>query len=153
MANDKRRGVSSVRVLMVEDFEPLRRAVRAMLGKCSDLQVIAEVSDGLEAVRKAKELQPDLVLLDIGLPTLDGISAARQICMVSPQSRIIFVTQESDSEIVREALHLGAGYVVKTRVGRDLLSAVDAVLDGMQFLSAGLVAQLLTTQAQTAIVN
>lgn len=154
MANDNRRDEASVRVLVVEDFEPFRRAVRSMLGKCSDLQIIAEASDGLEAVRKAKELQPDLILLDVGLPTLDGISAARQICKLSPLSRIIFVSQESDPDIVREALHLGAaGYVAKMRVGRDLLTAVDAALDGTQFLSAVLADHQFTTQAQTASVN
>jgi DNA-binding NarL/FixJ family response regulator len=150
MANDNRRGMSSVRVLVVEDFEPFLRAVRSMVGKCRSLQIVGEASDGLEAVRKAEELQPDLILLDIGLPTLDGISAARQICTLSPLSRIIFVTQESDPDIVREALNLGAaGYVVKMSVARDLLSAVDAALDGTQFLSAGLAAQEFTTEAQT----
>jgi DNA-binding NarL/FixJ family response regulator len=78
----------SLRVLLVEDFEPFRRFIHTTLQK-AELQIIAEVSDGLEAVRKAEELQPDLILLDIGLPTLNGIEAARQIHLLSPQSKII----------------------------------------------------------------
>jgi DNA-binding NarL/FixJ family response regulator len=126
-----------VRVLVVEDFEPFSRFVRSTLGNRSGFQIVGEVSDGLEAVRKAGELQPDLILLDIGLPTMNGIEAARQIRRLSPQSKIIFVTQESDPAVVQEALSLGAaGYLRKMRVATDLLNALDAVLDGRQFLSA-----------------
>ena len=85
--------MSSVRVLVVEDFEPFRRFVCSTVGDSSELQVICEVSDGLEAVQKAKELQPDLILLDIGLPNLNGIAAARQIRKLSPQSKILFVSR------------------------------------------------------------
>jgi DNA-binding NarL/FixJ family response regulator len=103
------------------------------------LQIIAEVSDGLEAVRKAEERQPELILLDIGLPKLNGMEAARRIRTLSPNSRIIFVSQESDPAIVEEALNLGAsGYVEKTKAASDLVAAVDAVLDGRQFVSDGL---------------
>src|SRR5271167_2404752 len=77
--------VLSVRVLVVDDYEPLRRFVCSTLGKKPELHVIGEVSDGLEAVRKAEELQPDLILLDIGLPTLNGIEAARQIRKLAPE--------------------------------------------------------------------
>jgi CheY-like chemotaxis protein len=98
-------------------------------------QVICEISDGLQAVQKAKELQFDLILLDIGLPTLNGIAAARQILRIAPESKIIFVSQESSSDVVQEALNLGArGYVVKTRVAIDLLAAMTAVLEGKQFV-------------------
>jgi DNA-binding NarL/FixJ family response regulator len=102
-----------------------------------NLQVIGEVSDGLDAVHKAKELRPDLILLDIELPTLDGMSAAREICKFS-KSKIIFVTQESDADIVQSALALGAwGYVVKARASTDLLAGVDEVCDGRKFVSDG----------------
>jgi DNA-binding NarL/FixJ family response regulator len=135
MAND-RRSVPAVRVLVVEDFAPFRQFIRSMLGKRPDLQIVGEASDGLEAVRKAEELQPDLILLDVGLPSLDGISAARQIRTLSPQSKIIFVTQESDPGLVQEALKLGAaGYVVKARVIGDLLLALKAIRQGRQFVS------------------
>jgi DNA-binding NarL/FixJ family response regulator len=105
------------------------------------------VSDGLEAVQKAKELRPDLILLDIGLPTLDGMSAAREIRKFS-QSKIIFVTQESGADLIPEALALGAwGYVVKARASTDLLVALDAVCDGRRFVSNGLGSKLSTPKS------
>jgi len=103
------------------------------------LQVICEVSNGLEAVQKAEELKPDLILLDIGLPGLNGIEAARQIRQFATQSKIIFVSQESSPEVVQEALSLGAwGYIVKPRAASDLVVAVEAVLEGRRFVSSGL---------------
>lgn len=131
-------GVLSVRILVVEDHEPFRRRVCAILSQRSDLQVIAEVSDGLEAVRKAEELHPNLIVLDIGLPTLNGIEAARRIGELSPESKILFLSHESSPDVVQEALRLGAlGYVVKMQVASELLNAVDAVLQGRQFIGAG----------------
>ena len=123
-----------VRVLLVEDFEPFRRFIRTTLQ--TELQIIAEVSDGLEAVRKAEELQPDLILLDIGLPTLNGIEAARQIHLLSPQSKILFVSQESSADVIEEAMNSGElGYVVKAHAATDLLDAVEAVCQGRKFVS------------------
>ena len=114
--------MSSVRVLVVEDFEPFRRFLCSMMEDGSQLQVICEVSDGLEAVQKAQELRPDLILLDIGLPGLNGIEAARQIRKLVPQSKILFVSQESSADVIEEALSLGAvGYVVKAHAGSELL--------------------------------
>jgi DNA-binding NarL/FixJ family response regulator len=131
--------MSSKRVLVVEDFAPFWQFIRSTLAERQDVQVIGEVADGLEAVQKAELLYPDLVLLDIGLPTLNGIEAARQIRKLAPESKIIFVSQESSCEVVQEALNLGAwGYVLKTRAAIDLLAAVDAVLAGRHFLSFGL---------------
>ena len=131
-----------MRVLVVEDFAAFLQVVRSTLAERPDVQVIGEVADGLEGVQKAELLEPDLVLLDIGLPTLNGIEAARQIRKLAPASKIIFVSQESSSEVVQEALKLGAwGYVVKTRASSDLLAAVDAFLEGRQFVSVGLSGQ------------
>jgi DNA-binding NarL/FixJ family response regulator len=135
----------SVRVLVVEDFEPFRRFIASTLQKRPELQIICEVPDGLEAVQKAQELQPDLILLDIGLPTLNGIEAARRIRNLSPDSKIIFLSQESSADAVHEALGLGAqGYVVKVHAGSELLTAVEAVLQGNQFVSGGLSGHLFT---------
>jgi DNA-binding NarL/FixJ family response regulator len=134
--------MSSMRVLVVEDFAPFWQFIRSRLAERPDVQVIGEVADGLEAVQKAELLEPDLVLLDIGLPTLNGMEAARQMRKLVPASKIIFVSQESSSEVVQEALNLGAwGYVVKTKAATDLLAAVDAFLEGRQFVSAGLAMQ------------
>jgi DNA-binding NarL/FixJ family response regulator len=127
--------VSSVRILVVDDFEPFRQFIRSTLEKRGDLQIVCEVSDGLEAVQKAVELKPDLILMDIGLPSLNGIEAARQIRKLVPESKIIFLSQESSAEIVQEAFSLGAwGYVVKTRAGKQLLAAVEAVILGKKFV-------------------
>ncbi|HYT21799.1 MAG TPA: response regulator transcription factor [Candidatus Polarisedimenticolia bacterium] len=124
------------RVLVVEDFEPFRRFVLSTLASMPDLQVVGEVSDGMDAVRKAAELQPDLILMDIGLPSLNGIEAARQIRKLDPEPKIIFLSQESSADVVQEALSLGAqGYVVKAMAAGKLLTAVEAVLQGETFVS------------------
>ena len=137
--------MSSVRVLLVEDFEPFRRFVASTFQSKPELQIICEVSYGLEAVQKAQELQPDLVVLDIGLPTLNGIEAARRIRKLSPNSKILFLSQESSVDGVQEALSLGAhGYVVKARAANDLIAAVESVLQGNQFVTGGLLGHSLT---------
>jgi DNA-binding NarL/FixJ family response regulator len=108
-----------------------------MLQERPGLQIIAEASDGLEAVRKADELQPDLILLDIGLPTLDGIGAAQRISRVAQNAKVIFVTQHNDMEIARAVLNNGAsGYVLKVDTRRELSPAMDVVLGGGKFLSS-----------------
>ena len=130
---------TSVRILVVDDFEAMRRTVSSMLLMKPELQVVGEASDGLEAVQKTVELKPDLILLDIGLPLLNGMDAARQILEVAPESKIIFVSQETSAEMVQEAVSLGAlGYVAKTRVGTDLIHAIAAALQGKLFISDGL---------------
>jgi DNA-binding NarL/FixJ family response regulator len=127
-----------VRILLVEDFEPFRRFIRSQLQPRLDLEVIAEASDGLEAVHLAEQLQPDLILMDIGLPTLNGIEVARQVCKLSPQSKILFVSQECSADVIEEALSFGAlGYVIKAHAGSELLVALEAVREGRQFVSGG----------------
>src|SRR5260370_21879693 len=127
--------MSSSRVLVVDDNGLFRRFIRSTLGKRPELHIVCEVSDGLEAVQKAEELQPDLILLDIGLPTLNGIEAARRIRKLSPESKILFVSQESSADVVQEALRIGAlCYVVKSHAGIELLAAVEAVRQGKQFI-------------------
>jgi DNA-binding NarL/FixJ family response regulator len=124
----------------VDDYAPWRRFVWSTLQKQPELQVIGEVSDGLEAVRKAQELLPDLILLDIGLPTLNGIEAARRIREHVPKSKILFVSENRSPDIVREALSTRAGgYVVKSDAAGELLPALAAVLQGEQFVSTTLV--------------
>jgi DNA-binding NarL/FixJ family response regulator len=126
---------SSIRILVAEDFEPFRKFLSSTLQNRPQLQIICEVGDGLEAVHKAEELQPDLILLDIGLPTVNGIEAARRIREVSPKSKIVFISQELSTDVVQEAFSLGAsGYVVKTDAGSELLTAATAVLRGERFV-------------------
>jgi len=109
-----------------------------MLEGCLAFQVVGEASDGLDAVRKSEELRPDLVLLDIDLPGLNGIEAARRICAVAPDSVILFVSGNQCPTIVHEALGIGngtRGYVVKSDVAIDLLPALEAVTKNRQFVS------------------
>jgi DNA-binding NarL/FixJ family response regulator len=131
--------LSAIRILIVDDFKDWRRQVRLLFQPRPEWQVIAEASDGSEAVQKTEELKPDLILLDIGLPKLNGIEAARRIRQLSPSSKIVFLSQNNDRDIVQAALSTGArGYVRKTDAQSELLSAVDAVLRGKQFSSSSL---------------
>jgi DNA-binding NarL/FixJ family response regulator len=143
---------SAIRVFIVDDYEPIRRFVRATLGNSQNFQVIGEASDGLEAVHKAQELQPDLIVLDIGLPTLNGIEVARRIRKLCPGCRIILLSQEASADLAREAFRLGAmGYVVKAHAGSELLAAIEAVSQGRQFVSKGLSGhQLFQQQVESA---
>jgi DNA-binding NarL/FixJ family response regulator len=130
---------STVRVLVVDDYEPIRRFVCRTLGEMRDIQVIGEASDGLNAIRKAEELQPDLIVLDIGLPALNGIEAGRRIRKLCPECRILFLSQESSVELAQEAFKLGASaYIVKADAGSELSAAVEAVCQGRRFVSKGL---------------
>ena len=128
----------STRILLVDDHRDWRKLVRGLLQMRPEWQVVCEVSDGLEAIQKAEELQPDLILLVIGLPGLNGIEAARRIRQLSPNSKIIFLSMETSLDVVQVALSTGAeGYVRKAIVHSDLLPAIDAVLRGEQFLING----------------
>lgn len=121
------------RVLVVDDYEPWRRHACSLLRKQAELEVIGEVSDGLEAVQKAQKLQPDLILLDLGLSGLNGIEAARRIRECAPKAKILFVTTNSSWDIAEEALSTGAqGYIVKEDA--ELMIAVNAVLRGEKFV-------------------
>ena len=134
--------LSSIRILVVDDYEGWRRQICLLLQARPELQVICEASDGLEAVQRAEELKPDLIVLDIGLPTLNGIEAARRIRKLAPESKILFLSQESSAGVVQEGLRLGVlGYVVKARAGAELLAAVEAVLRGRRFVSSNLLGQ------------
>jgi DNA-binding NarL/FixJ family response regulator len=122
-------------VLVIDDFEPFRRFVRLNLQNLPDMQIIGEASDGTEAIQMAANLRPDVILLDIGLPFLDGLEVSRRIHRFLPLAKILFVTQESSPELVEAALDTGAcGYVVKSDAGGELLTAVNALLRGDGFV-------------------
>jgi DNA-binding NarL/FixJ family response regulator len=128
-----------VRVLVVDDYESFRRLVCSLLEDEKGLQVVGEASDGPEALEKVAELNPDIVLLDIGLPQLNGIETARQIRKNAPDCKIIFLTLERNPEMARAALASGAlGYVIKVDLAAELLAAVRAVIRGERFVSSSL---------------
>jgi len=140
-----KQSLSPIRILVVDDFEGWRRQVRSLLQARPEWQVIAEASDGPEAIQKAEELKPDLVVLDIGLPSLNGVEAARQIRQLSPSSKIVFLSQNNDLDVMRAALSTGAsGYVLKPDAQSELLTAVVAVLRGKEFVSSSLKGYELT---------
>src|SRR6266567_5428985 len=131
--------LSSIRILIADDYEGWRRQVRLLFQERPQWHVIAEASDGSEAVQKAEELKPDLILLDIGLPKLNGIEAARRIRQLSPNSKILFLSLYHSSDMVQAALSTGGlGYVRKIDARRELVLAVDAVLRGKQFVSSSI---------------
>jgi CheY-like chemotaxis protein len=129
-------GRPAVRTLVVEDHEPFRRYFCSTLEQRAGFRVIGLASDGLEAIQKAQELQPDLILLDVGLPKLNGLEAARQMRKLAPLAKILFISQEFSFDMVETALRLGAsGYVHKIRVQSDLLPAIESVLRDKYFVS------------------
>ncbi len=137
LASKQVRTPVGVRILVVDDYEPFRRFLYETLKTRPELKVIGEAADGLEAVQKATDLKPDLVLLDVGLPKLNGIEAAHHLSKVIPEAKILFISQSTDAEVIAEALSTGAkGYVWKAAANADLLPAIEAVLRGDHFVSS-----------------
>ena len=128
-----------VRILIVDDFDLWKSFVMARLRERPDLEIVGFASDGLQAVQKAEELQPDIILLDMMLPKLNGIQAAQQIRRVAPLSKILFVSSESDSGSVQSAFQAGgSGYISKLEAAEGLLDGIASVLRGERFVSPGL---------------
>jgi CheY-like chemotaxis protein len=129
----------SVRILVVDDYEPWRDFIANTLKKEPGWEVVGKVSDGSAAVQRAHQLKPDLILLDIGLPTLNGIDAARRIRTQDPQAKILFLSENRSRDVAEEALRSGGnGFVLKSDAAGDLVLAVKAVLHGKRFVSASL---------------
>jgi DNA-binding NarL/FixJ family response regulator len=128
-----------LRILIVEDFEKFRRYLCSVLEGDARCKVVGQACDGLEAVQKAAELKPDLILLDVGLPKLNGLLAAKQMRKIAPLSKILFVSQEFSFDVVEAALRSGAlGYIHKLHVSSELLSGIEAVNQGRYFVSGAL---------------
>jgi two-component system, NarL family, response regulator NreC len=131
-----------VRVLVVDDNLYVRRGICTLLSTDPALHVVCDTADGEDAIAKAQDLQPDLILLDISLGATSGIEAAGKIRKVSPHSRIIFVSQYDSIHVAREAMRVGAhGYIVKSDAGQELLRGIRAVVQGKGYVSQRLVAQ------------
>jgi DNA-binding NarL/FixJ family response regulator len=118
----------AVRILLVDDHPIVRQGLKTLLEGRSGWEVIGEASDGAEAVEKAKRLSPDVMVLDVTMPKMNGLEACRLLRKQTPGLEILFVTQHDSPQMMREALEAGArGYVVKSNAARDLLEAVEAV--------------------------
>jgi DNA-binding NarL/FixJ family response regulator len=124
----------TVRILLVDDHPIVRQGLKTILEGHSGWEVIGEASNGAEAVEKAGRLQPDVIVLDVTMPTMNGLEACRLLRKMVPQLEILFVTQHDSPHMMREALEAGArGYVVKSNAARDLLEAVEAVSEHRSF--------------------
>ena len=149
----------NIRFLVADDFSPWRRFVSSLiLPKMPEWHIVCEVSDGIEAVTKAQELKPDIILLDIGLPGLNGIEAARQIGKIASDSKILFLSAFDSPEVVEEALNTGAsGYVAKLDAASELVWAVEAAFQGKRFVSSrlkgGTVTEIKSAHASDKFVD
>jgi len=130
---------SPSQILLVEDFKAFRTLLVKILSENPGLKVVYEAEDGRDAIDQARRLKPDLILMDIGLPKLNGLEAARQIRELVPTAKIVFLTQIADSDAVNEAFRLGAwGYILKDQTEAELLPALTAVIGGTRFVGSGL---------------
>lgn len=124
----------TIRILVVDDHPIVRQGLKTLLEGHSGWEVIGEASDGAEALEKAKNLNPDVMVLDVTMPRMNGLEACRLLRRQSPALEILFVTQHDSPQMMREALEAGArGYVVKSNAARDLLAAVEAVSQHRMF--------------------
>ncbi|HKV64026.1 MAG TPA: response regulator transcription factor [Candidatus Acidoferrum sp.] len=128
-----------VRILVADDHQVVRTGLRALLESKTGWQVCAEASNGREAVEKAGQLKPDVAVLDIGMPLLNGVEATRQIRKLSPQTEILILTMHDSEQLVQEVLAAGAhGYILKDDADRNLIAAVDALRRHKPYLSSRL---------------
>lgn len=134
----------SIRVFLVDDFSPFRDLLRTTLEQMQGFEIVGEAQDGIEAVEKIRELNPDLILLDVGLPNLNGIDVASQVQGFSAHAIILFVSQLCDWDIIEHAFRYGAsGYVVKSDAADEFVPAVESVRRGVHFISSTAVRHIL----------
>lgn len=128
--------MSSARILVADDHEVVRKGLCNLL-ESHGWEVLSEASDGRQAVEKAQELKPDIVILDIGMPNLNGLDATRQILRHNPQQKVLVLTVSDTDQVIREVLEAGArGFVLKSDAARDLVAAVEAVLGNRTFFTS-----------------
>ena len=143
----------TARILIVDDYAPWRQKVRSLLQRHPGLELVGEAADGLEALQKVLEAKPDLVLLDIGLPRMNGIEASAKIRRAAPGVTILFLSQNADVDVLQAALNNGAkGYVFKMDAAQELWPAIKAVLSGNQFLSSGIKQRISVESGATLVL-
>jgi DNA-binding NarL/FixJ family response regulator len=126
--------MASLRVLVVDDHESVRKGVCAILASRPELEICGEATDGREAIAKASELHPEVVVMDVSMPGMDGISAAREILKSQPETRIIILSMHDSRQLLESARKIGIrGYVTKSQAGTALLDAVEAVHQDREF--------------------
>jgi DNA-binding NarL/FixJ family response regulator len=131
--------MNTIKILLVEDHSVVRAGLRALLEAAGDIQIIGEAQNGEEGVRGAQTLNPDLILLDLGMPRLNGVQAARQIIHAAPRAKVLVLSGYGDEQHVRQAMVVGvAGYVLKQSAGTDLLDAIRETARGGAYFSSGI---------------
>ncbi len=142
-----------IRIMLVEDHTVVREALRSMLERESDMQVVAEAGDGESALRLAREVAPDLVVMDISMPGLDGIQTTQRLLVGNPAIKVLALSTYRDRRVIQQALDAGAaGYVVKSAAGAELRRGIRAVVEGRSYLcpeAAAAVADGLRGRKQT----
>lgn len=129
--------MTALRILVADDHEIVRQGIRALLQSHPGWEVCAEAADGRDAVDKAGQLKPDIVILDIGMPNLNGLNATRQILHHDPQTKVLILTMHDSEQVIREVLEVGArGYLLKSDAGRDLVAAVEALQHNKTFFTS-----------------
>lgn len=132
-----------LKVLIADDHEIVRRGLRALLEAERDCQVVGEAADGRQAVQMTKDLKPDVVVLDIGMPSLNGLEATKQILKERPDTKVLILTMHDADAVIREVIDAGArGYILKTDAGRDLATAVDMLRNNKTYFTSR-VAQMI----------
>jgi DNA-binding NarL/FixJ family response regulator len=136
--------MNAFRILIADDHEIVRHGIRALIENHPGWEVCGEAVDGRDAVQKARELRPDLALLDVGMPNLNGLDAARRILDIAPQTRVLILTMHESEQVVREVLEVGArGFLLKSDAARDLVSAVQALQRRTTFFTSSVAEMVL----------